>query len=187
MSMRAIPTWRSISGRVRRFAFRTSRLFAIGALASFSAHPATDPNEKVATLGWLTGCWVEDLGPTKVVDEWVAPSRHALLGLSRTREGGSTVALELRTISDSGGMLELTTVSERGRAVLRATKYGASFIEFTDNTSRDRTVLRFTRDNSHVMELDSKRRIGARERSLNEMLDRASCADGIGQRVQPAG
>ena len=56
--------------------------------ASHAARPAAG----VATLAWLTGCWVEDLGPVRVEDEWAAPAGHRMLGVSRTRDGDSTVA-----------------------------------------------------------------------------------------------
>src|SRR5690242_14503681 len=59
----------------------------IGFLSVLAARPTRHvqpPHGRVASLTWLTGCWVEDLGPIKVVDEWTAPRGHAMLGVSRT-------------------------------------------------------------------------------------------------------
>ena len=161
-----------MKGSARRLLATTAATLGVCGVVMIAAAFAASPRRSVTSLSWLAGCWVEDLGAIEVVDEWTAPVGHTMLGVSRIPESDSTVDLELRTITDSGGVLELTTVTLDGQSHLSASRSTDVSVEFLDTTHR--TMLRFTRDSLGRLELTSRRQIGARERTLTELFVRAS-------------
>lgn len=172
-ALRSLSRW-----SLGRFVSVPTGILALLAVTAWTGQPAPAPRESVASLGWLAGCWVEDLGAITIADEWDAPVDHTVLGVSRTRRGDSTVSLERRAITDTGGTLALTIMKAAGESRLRASRSTASTIEFVD--AAHQTLLRLSRDSLGRLELTSERRIGGRERTLDELFARASCADGSG-------
>jgi hypothetical protein len=54
----------------------------------------------VDDLGWLAGCWEGGEAGRVVTEQWMKPLGGTLLGMSRTVEGGATVAHEFLMIRE---------------------------------------------------------------------------------------
>jgi Domain of unknown function (DUF6265) len=57
----------------------------------------------IVALGWLAGCWAPVGGEAGSGEQWMAPARGTLYGVSRTLRGGRVVAHEFMRITDSDG------------------------------------------------------------------------------------
>ena len=140
-----------------------------------NASPTSKAKQSVATLAWMTGCWVEDLGPVQVEDEWTAPTGHRMLGVSRTRQGDSTIALELRAMQDSAGSVILTSMTTRAQETLRSDRFTSSIAEFVTPVHTGRIVVRYDRDSSDQLVIHRERPVGIRRDALDEIFNRTPC------------
>lgn len=62
----------------------------------------------LASLSWLTGCWVSLGGEPGSGEYWTAPAGDSMFGVSRTVRGGKTVAFEFMQIHRRvDGLIEL--------------------------------------------------------------------------------
>ena len=62
-----------------------------------SQAPGTD-NEGIESLGWISGCWLQERGARRTVERWGGTS-DVLLGTSQSTSEGRTVAWEFLRIS----------------------------------------------------------------------------------------
>lgn len=56
----------------------------------------------VASLEWLAGCWVGQLGPVTVEEQWNRPVGGQMMGLARTVKQGRVVFSEFMRIEREG-------------------------------------------------------------------------------------
>ena len=161
----------------RHLARRFTALSAAGFLGLGIPKASPKPSERygVATLAWMTGCWVEDLGPLQVEDEWTAPTGDRMVGVSRTHQGDSTIAVELRTIQDSARSVMLTSITNHARMTLRSDRFTSSVAEFVASVRSRRVVVRYDRDGSNRLVMHSEHPIGIRQSTLDEIFHRVPC------------
>lgn len=92
---------------------------------------------EVATLGWMSGCWVMERNGVKVEEHWSKPIGDVMLGYSRTiRPGKPTFFEQLRIESRDGKILYLPIVGKQGPIPFTLVKSGDSEVVF-ENPAHD--------------------------------------------------
>ena len=166
---------------------RTPTVLGSLVLAIHLSTQSTAPSPTgVARLSWLVGCWVEDLGPLKIEDRWTAPVGRTMLGTSRTLRGDTTIALEVRTITDSAGRLVLTTTSTAARASLIGDSFTATLAQFIDPAGVYPRVVSYRREGPDQLVIRREGERGGKRRQIDHLFDRAPCARGSGDATQRA-
>lgn len=77
---------------------RIRRVLGLGLIGVAAAFPAKAAS--VSELAWLAGCWASEGAEPGSGELWTAPAGGTLLGLSRTVQGGRTVAHEFMQIRE---------------------------------------------------------------------------------------
>jgi hypothetical protein len=168
--------WNALTLRVAR-RLRTPAALGLLVLAIHRHTQSIAPSRNdVARLSWLAGCWVEDLGPLKIEDEWAPPNGHTMLGVSRTLQGDTIVALELRTISDSAGRLVLTTTSTTARSSLIGDSLTATLVGFIDRAAVYPRAVSYRREGPDQLVLRREGTRGGRHRQIDHLFERVPCA-----------
>lgn len=73
---------------------------ATPALAQTAASPsATSPNDDIATLQWLAGCWAQRAPGRLTEEQWMAPAGGTMVGMSRTVVRDTTRSWEFLRIA----------------------------------------------------------------------------------------
>jgi hypothetical protein len=109
-----------------------------------------------------------------------------MLGTSRTVQGDTTIALELRTISDSAGRLVLTTTSTAGRASLIGDSLTTTLAQFTDPAGVYPHVVSYRREGPGQLVIRREGVPGGKRRQIDHVFDRAPCARQSGDASQRA-
>lgn len=71
----------------------------------------------VESLGWLSGCWREDLPDGYFEEYWMAPAGKTLLQMGRMVAGGKTLFYETLQIREHEGQLSLLVIINGKRQV----------------------------------------------------------------------
>jgi hypothetical protein len=162
----------------QRIAHRISRPVALGLLAFAIRQPAPtnrSSSTEVTKLSWLAGCWVEDLGVLRIEDEWGRPVGHTMLGVSRTLQGDSVIELELRTLTDSAGRLELTRISSVAKTRLNGDAPTPALLQFVDSTNPYPHVVSYREEGPDHLVVRHEGTKGGKHRAMEDLFDRASC------------
>lgn len=126
-------------------------------LASLAAFPAAKAASAsgVESLGWLSGCWRQDLPDGYFEEYWMAPVGKTLLHMGRMVSGNQTAFYETLQIREADGQLSLLVtingkrqvrfevVESRPRKVVFQTPAGVSWERLTyERPSDDELVAR---------------------------------------------
>jgi hypothetical protein len=91
----------------------------LGSAASAAAQTAAAqaaPNNRLAPLAWLAGCW-ERRGPDRITLEmWMAPEAGLMMGASRTVVGGRVREFEQLRLEARGDTIIYTALPSRQQA-----------------------------------------------------------------------
>jgi hypothetical protein len=153
------------------------------ALALFLAAPASvrsqgsPPSPRpLDRLAWLAGCWERRSGTRVVEEQWMRPRGSAILGMSRTTRGDSTVEYEHLRIQDEAGTLVYHAMpSGQPPAQFRAIALTDSAVTF-ENPAHDfpqRILYRQTGPGSLHARIEGSR--GGQTRGVDFPMTRVEC------------
>jgi hypothetical protein len=103
-------------------------LLVLAMAGSSALGAAAAGGDRLARLGWLAGCWVEESATGRREELWMAPLGKTMLGVSRTVVAGETVEYEYLRIEDQDGVL-VYIAAPSGQAITSFRQ-----IELTDST-----------------------------------------------------
>jgi hypothetical protein len=137
---------------------------------------ADDPDDPLAGLAWLAGCW-ESRDERRIMQEhWLPPLGGTMIGVSRTVAGSRTVAHEFLQIRLKEGQVVYVArpsdQAETAFAAIEITPTGAVF----ENLGHDfpqRIIYRLAPDGSLLARIEGER--GGELRGVDFPLRRAVC------------
>ncbi len=81
----------------------------------------------VDSLAWMGGCWENDGGSTRIVEQWMSPAGGMMLGMSRTTRDERLLGYEyMRIWSDADGDIYFTALpSGQSEASFRLVRWSS--------------------------------------------------------------
>ena len=106
---------------------------ALVAMYGLVAGAAAAQASPIDRLTWLAGCWQQEHAGQVIQEQWMAPLGGAMLGMSRTVEGGRTIDHEFMRIEDQAGVLVYIAMpSGQKEASFKQTELTDTGIVFTN-------------------------------------------------------
>jgi len=123
--------------------------------------PLMASGPEVASLDWMTGCWVMERNGVKVEEHWSKPAGEVMLGYSRTvRPGKPTFYEQLRIEVREGQVSYVPIVGKQGPIVFPLKKSTEREVVFENPTHDYPQRIAYTR-------------VGDELRAKTELLDEA--------------
>lgn len=142
-----------------------------------TAHSQGGPDEALARLAWLAGCWAAESGERGSGEMWSAAAGGTMLGISRTVKKQQTVAHEFMQIRSQpgGGLVFIALPSGQSETRFAMIALSASEVIF-ENATHDfpqRVIYRRTGPETALGRIEGMRHGVAR--GIDFPLRRASC------------
>lgn len=95
------------AGRIRRMDLPMNFLRTVVILSIAASAGETDAPD-VARLTWMSGCWVAQIGPLTIEEQWNKPAGGQMMGLGRTIRQGKVVFSEFLRIDQKADGIHYT-------------------------------------------------------------------------------
>ncbi|MBM3758762.1 MAG: hypothetical protein FJW36_00785 [Acidobacteria bacterium] len=99
--------------------------------------PLAAAEPEVASLGWMSGCWVMERNGVKVEEHWSKPAGDVMLGYSRTMRPGRPTFYEQLRIGVREGVIQYVPIVGKQGPIEFALKKSAENEAVFENPAHD--------------------------------------------------